>query len=594
MVMVLARKDHIKFLNRELIRQTEKYILTNQTSAIALLETDEVYSSQFIKIKDGLLILKFKNTRSVPRKGEYLTAVLINGRMSSYLNWGNITWVDLRHDHQIAFLEVKCVYHSKSEVREYSIAGFSGITQDFANKLEPGCIVILGPQEPPSAYLRNLIRIVSSANNKLATDKFLDIEVTNTDWFPAVFKEKDDFPSFILTQISLSSEVLIQGPPGTGKTNKMAALATKLINEQKSVLVTALTHRALIELAKKEYLKDSLEESRVFKTNMTLDELHELPKLKDSVDVVCQPGTLCLSTFYKVSEFASYIQEVPPFDFVIMDEASQSFLAMFACSKLLGKNLIWIGDPYQLPPITSIEEEEIIRNNYSPMIEGFLTICKSLAIPAFMLVESYRLSPRAAEYTSLFYANPIKSSVKRRIVNLSYLELNLEVRKFFHPNGGPSLIKLSFPREDPKPEIGMRFVVGIVAQLLKISEKDFEIAVLAKFKKTVREIQKSVANILGDDRNLTIETVERVQGLTCDVCIYFIPNYMVNMSLEKHLFNVATSRSQRHTIIIADTGIATLNNSNQLVLRYLQKLDLEYSFDVSSSPDMKSLDKLSY
>lgn len=590
--MLLARNNHIKFLNRELIRQTEKYILTVQTSAIALLETDEVYSSQFIKIKDGLLILKFKNTRSVPRKGEYLTAVLINGKMSSYRNWGNLTWLDLRRDHQIAFSEVECVYHSKSEMREYSIAGFSRITQDFANKLEPGCIIILGPQEPPSAYLRNLIHIVSASNNYHAIDKFLDIEIKDSEWLPIVLNERDDFPNFILTQISLSSEVIIQGPPGTGKTNKMAALAARLIDDQKSVLVTSLTHRALVELAKKESLKNGLEEGRVFKTNMTLDELHELPKLKDTDDVVCRPGALCLSTFYKVSEFASLVQEIPPFDFVIMDEASQAFLAMFACSKMLGKNIIWIGDPYQLSPITNIEEEEIIRHKHSSLIEGFLTICTSLAMPAFMLSESYRLSPRAAEYTSLFYVNPIKSSLKRRKFNLSYKELNLEVRKFFHPNGGPSLIKLPFPKEDAKPEMGMRFVVGLIAQLLKISEKDFKIAVLAKFKKTVKEIQKSVAAILGDDSNLRIETVERVQGLTCDVCIYVIPNFMVDMSLRKHLFNVATSRSQRHTLIVADREITTLHNVDRQVSRYLQKLDQEYSFDINSSTELKSLDKL--
>lgn len=31
--------------------------------------------------------------------------------------------------------------------------------------------------------------------------------------------------------------------------------------------------------------------------------------------------------------------------------------------------------------------------------------------------------------------------------------------------------------------------------------------------------------------------------MTCDVCIYYIPNTMIGMSLDRALFNVATSRA---------------------------------------------------
>lgn len=63
----------------------------------------------------------------------------------------------------------------------------------------------------------------------------------------------------------------------------------------------------------------------------------------------------------------------------------------------------------------------------------------------------------------------------------------------------------------------------------------------------------------GSKENVLIDTVERVQGMTCDVCIYYIPNTMMGMSLDKSLFNVATSRAKQLTIIIADNSI--LNTS---------------------------------
>ena len=64
--MEFTREEHIRFLDLELKEQTQQYIAKIQTSAIALLEKDEVYSTQFVKFENGQLILKFKNERGIP------------------------------------------------------------------------------------------------------------------------------------------------------------------------------------------------------------------------------------------------------------------------------------------------------------------------------------------------------------------------------------------------------------------------------------------------------------------------------------------------------------------------------------------------
>ncbi len=97
---------------------------------------------------------------------------------------------------------------------------------------------------------------------------------------------------------------------------------------------------------------------------------------------------------------------------------------------------------------------------------------------------------------------------------------------------------------------------------------------------TVKTIQKSIfgASYLKSN-NLLIETVARIQGLTTDITIFVIPNTGYNHSLEKRLFNVATSRAKRHTIIIADKEIITsYPNLNDEVKKYLHKLNDEFSF----------------
>ena len=577
--MLFTRDEHIKFLDLELEAQTRQYIATIQSSAIALLENDEVFSCQFVKFENGLLILRFKKDHGLPRKGEYLTAILFNSEKGSYRTWGNISWAELRSKYQIDYSESVCIFHGNSPDRKYIIAGFRGISQEFAEKLQDNCIVILGPKEPPYKYLQNLIKIVGRNTQHFSTEKILDFDLVNNDWVPFIIDESRNFTQFVLNQSLLSNEVIIQGPPGTGKTHKLAEIISKLLFDGKSVLVSALTNRALIELAAKPALKQLLEQGKIFKTNITVDELSELPQLCNTKDIVCRPGHLCLSTFYIASGYATEIYEIPPFDFIIMDEASQAFLSMFACSKLLGKTSIWIGDPYQLAPVTVIEDEIVKRKGYIHLIEGLSTVSKNIAIPSFMLSDTYRLTPRGASYTGLFYNNFLKSKAPGDI-RLSYSELNYEVGRYFNPLGGPTLIKISMPVGDSKPQIAVDFVCVLISQLGKLQDKEMQIGVLTKLKKTVKELQKSISCVMGSDVNVLIETIERVQGLTCDICIYLITNAMQNLSLEKSLFNVATSRAKRHTIIIADKNILTFPFANKQVMEYLQRLNDDYSFEI--------------
>lgn len=88
---------------------------------------------------------------------------------------------------------------------------------------------------------------------------------------------------------------------------------------------------------------------------------------------------------------------------------------------------------------------------------------------------------------------------------------------------------------------------------------------------------------------MLIETIARVQGLTTDVTIFVIPNSGYNYTLEKRLFNVATSRAKRHTIIISDKNIIT--SYPQLdgeVKTYLKKLNVDFSFYYT--PDRKLIE----
>ena len=489
--------------------------------------------------------------------------------MVSYKNWGDLTWADLREQYQCDYSDAHCVWISKSEDPAFCLVGVKNITVDFANLLESqNPIIAFGPNDPPLNYLLNLKDIVQNSECE-ATKEILDyFSATESVWNPQKIAATEDLTVHILRSLETHNSVAIQGPPGTGKTYRMAKLIAQLLSERKSVLVTALTNEALKVIASKEDLKPYLEGGKVSKTSLTIDERHELPKLVANEGNVCNasPGYLTLATFYISSGWAKDMHETTPFDYVVVDEASQALLPMIAASKKLGNKVIWIGDQKQLAPVVKTNEDKINKCGWYTIVKGFDTLCNNIIMPTFMLSDTFRLTKRGADFTGIFYNNELNSVSEIDEVNTSLQELNRQ--------GGPSLLDLRLKVGDKKPENALHAVYNLTERIL-MECPEAKIAILSKFKETVKELQKTFITRLRCEEipdNLKIETVDRIQGLTVDYTIFFIPNASVSYSLESELFNVATSRASRCTIIVADKMILK-NFMSDEVRRFLLKIN---------------------
>lgn len=562
--MTYTRKEHEKFLDEELNAISNNYISLIQKEAITLMDIGEVFVALFLKIDDsGTAILKLRNSRGLPRKGDYFCATLLVDEMSKFVNWGNISWANLRRNYQKEFSEVYCSWLGKSDNPDFSLVGIKGVSLDLGQELKQNCILVLGPQEPPISYYQNLISLIRSEGQDTEVGKMLDFTYQQNRWDPVKLSARESTGDFFRGQLSIDDHIIVQGPPGTGKTYKMAELISTLPKDS-SILVTALTNRALMEIAGKDSIKDMLADGKVYKTSLTSDEAKELPKLNGIIgrDIHCMPGVLTLSTFYSASYWAKNTNDLPPFDYVIMDEASQAFYAMICAAKKLGKKVIWIGDQCQMPPIINMNTDRIIERNWGPLASGFKTLCESFPLPSFMLNDTYRLTKRACTFTNAFYNGNLTSvSENQKGIPIDNL----------HPLGGPSLLKMRLSSGDRSPKIMIEQVMSILWQLLKY-DKSLEIAVLSKFRTTVKQLQQAFISKFGENNSVLIDTVERVQGLTCDVCIFCIPNDMTHMSLEKTFFNVATSRARYNTIIICDENTLSTPNANDEVKRFLIEL----------------------
>lgn len=563
--MIINRRKHWQFLEDELKAETEDFKKIYLATAISLLKiSQEMYVAQFISFKDGEMIMQFPISRALPRKGDFLVCMVLPPELQDYRNWGDRSYRDL-YKARYNSTECVCIWHSPANDPRYSLVGFSKVSVDFANyiKKTPNIVLTFAPQRPPIDYVMNLQKVVEDQYSK-GVASILDANYQAKDWESIPIRQ-DDVSGFVYSQMALTETMILEGPPGTGKTYMIAELCAKLCAEGHSVLVTALTNRALMEIAEKPAVESLLGEHRIFKTNISMDEIRELSKLETLKSIAPMPGCLVMSTFYITSGYAAELTIEQPFDYVIMDEASQAIFPMFAASRKIGKRNLWVGDIHQLSPIVILNGNRITIGGYKHLIEGLKLLADNSISPIYQLATAYRFGQRAANYTGVFYNDSLVAKESPKYNDLP------SMFKILSKDGGPTLVLTDMPSGDCTPQFAIYIATFIVDNIVK-DNKDKEIAVLTCMKKTTRALQMAITQKVRTRKNLLVDTVARVQGLTTDITIFFVPDYSYIRTLEPHLFNVATSRAREHTIIIADKYVLDSTILDTKVRRFLERL----------------------
>ena len=563
--MIINRRKHWQFLEDELKAETEDFKKIYLATAISLLKiSQEMYVAQFISFKDGEMIMKFPISRALPRKGDFLVCMVLPPELQDYRNWGDRSYRDL-YKARYNSTECVCIWHSPANDPRYSLVGFSKVSVDFANyiKKTPNIVLTFAPQRPPIDYVMNLQKVVEDQYSK-GVASILDANYQAKDWEPIPIRQ-DDVAGFVYSQMALTETMILEGPPGTGKTYMIAELCAKLCAEGHSVLVTALTNRALMEIAEKPAVESLLGEHRIFKTNISMDEIRELSKLETLKSIAPMPGCLVMSTFYITSGYAAELTIEQPFDYVIMDEASQAIFPMFAASRKIGKRNLWGGDIHQRAPIVILNGNRITISGYKHLIEGLKLLADNSMSPIYQLATAYRFGQRAANYTGVFYNDSLVAKESPKYNDLP------SMFKILSKDGGPTLVLTDMPSGDCTPQFAIYIAAFIVDNIVK-DNQDKEIAVLTCMKKTTRALQMAITQKVRTRKNLLVDTVARVQGVTTDITIFFVPDYSYIRTLEPHLFNVATSRAREHTIIIADKYVLDSTILDIKVRRFLERL----------------------
>lgn len=145
---------------------------------------------------------------------------------------------------------------------------------------------------------------------------------------------------------------LLLGMPGTGKTTTLVALITQLVARGERLLVSAYTHSAVDNVLSRlltvgvPVLRlgsvDRVDRSLAGHT-LPLGSVENLAKAINSSPVL---GITCLA-----ASNHALLAAVPPFDWCIIDEASQVTVPTVLGPLLRARRFLLVGDHYQLPPL---------------------------------------------------------------------------------------------------------------------------------------------------------------------------------------------------------------------------------------------------
>jgi DNA replication ATP-dependent helicase Dna2 len=550
----IGRTSHATFYEKELeiLELDHKAYFLSEACALRTDRRLFVGLFQSFNEKHGNIIVKFR-IGSTPRLKQPYFCFTLPTSLINPSKWGDLTYEELKNQ-AIERSSILPLFYIKSENTEFALIVCSEIEVSFAEKLKKDTLIVIAENEPPYEYLKNLKTIVESVPKESAAGRILDIETDSETWSPDLITSEIDLPNKVITHLNDHDEIIIQGPPGTGKTYLMAQITAQLCAQNKSVLVTALTNRALGELAEKEHLNSLLLEGKVWKTRLNLDERKRIPKLQPAKEITAMKGHLVLTTFYQMSKIAIELPKEPLFDYVILEEASQSFLATIAACKLLARKLIIIGDPMQLTPIYQQPQPEKIHLRLQKVINGLETYAFNSKTYALRLTETYRLLPRATKQTGIFYSD---SLVSKSPISLP-VNIDSTYKNLFHTEGGTSIHYLNIANEGKSPISAINFIANLVQDIHQKNPK-YTIAVLSPYVESAKKLQEKLHPLSNFD-GLTIETIDRIQGLTCDITLFLIP-FGASFALQVNRFNVATSRAKLCTLIITDESYKNMNPS---------------------------------
>jgi len=578
--MSIPSDSHIEFYNWQIQESEEEWERYARSPMKILIHEKRLFVGRIWGIQEnqGNVILRFKAGSAPRMKQPYLMCMIGSEAPDKSDEW-NFSYIEFRESLTPRLsgksTDVYTKYYLKSDNYNWSYIAVSGFElelftvvkeKSLSHGIHP--LIVLAETDPPVEYLINLRNFVEQnqndpvlkLNSNLNEDKWSPINLDN---------EKDVIPG-VVKRIEVEKIVVIQGPPGTGKSFLVARIIDHYLKKNQAVVATTLTNRALIEIADKEGLKDAISTGKVFKTNLSGDESKKMPGLKPVKSFTPVNGELLLTTYYKFSQKYWELQAGSKrFDLLVIEEASQAFLATLAMFCSIAKSVLIVGDHKQLNPIVIKQQDaKKIDLNIDSIIYGLKTYAFSHNAISYRLTKTRRLTADASKLTGLYYDNTLKS--------ISDLNGKVSIESTFttmlHKNGGITIAKMPTARKGYSESDIIRIMCTAAVDLMSRNE-ELEVALLSPYIRIESSLYDYYSRLSSDYSRITINTIHKIQGLTTDVTILYLPLDNAGFDLDDNLFNVVTSRARMGTLIITYDHIDLVSSATQETKTFIQSCD---------------------
>jgi AAA domain/RNase_H superfamily len=358
-----------------------------------------------------------------------------------------------------------------------------------------------------------------------------------------------DMPPMNAVATIEDSYLFVQGPPGSGKTWQGAKMAIALMRDGKRVGVTSLSHKAINKLLE-EIEREAREQGFVFKGRKkstdgnaesrfegrfidSADGWRDL--LEDDLQLVA--GTAWL---FAREDFEGLVHTL------FVDEAGQVSLADAMAVGSVARNLVFLGDPNQLPQVSQgAQREEAKVSVLQHLLGEHETVPPDRGI---FLAHTWRLRPEICAFTSEAYYEgrllPAGVSARRTLAAGDGLVLDQPEHEGRSQSSWEeadavaaairSLLGTTFTDDDVVRELG-------VADFL----------VVAPYNAQVRRLRQRVP------AGVRVGTVDKFQGQEAPVVLISMVSSTaedaprgLGFAFNRHRVNVATSRAQCRVVLV--------------------------------------------
>ncbi|MFN8433727.1 MAG: AAA domain-containing protein [Anaerolineales bacterium] len=271
------------------------------------------------------------------------------------------------------------------------------------------------------------------------------------------------------------------------------------------------------------------------------------------------------------------------FEWVIMDEASQSTEPAAWIALQYGERLVLAGDPCQLPP--TVLSNEAARGGFNiSMMERMLnsiTVDSGKPLSKLLSVQ-YRMHEDIMRFSSdVFYDGLLQADETVRtalLADLPHVQASTLTTSAIHfiDTAGASY------DEEPEPDgesrmnvLEAELVVKKVNELLTQGVSAEQIAVISPYSAQVKLLRQKL------NQTLEIDSVDGFQGREKDVMVVSLvrsnPEGEVGFLADTRRMNVALTRAKRKLVVIGDSATITAHPFYEKLVKYFEGIGAYHS-----------------